>query len=770
MRSSRALSCVATLTLLLGLGAATTTMSATAAVDQPTSEPDAAAVAEGLLRADAAGPVVVRADDGDTAFVGTLGAPVDAPAVSPADTPVQAATEHLDRYGALFDVTRPRAQLDVLEVENTVAGSHVVKFEQQVDGLPVLGGELAVAVDADGALQSVNGETTEPGAVVPAPSESAAAAVRTAVTTTARTHGVPAGTLTAGPATEWFYDPALVGSPVPFAPGPVWRVEVSNDADIRQLVLIGTATGGVVESADQVADVQAVCDRTTQGAVALDSPCTARDYARADDEAATGDANVDRTFASIADASDFYRRIGVDLTGMIGRAGADGRKIRATVKIPRFANAFWNGREAYFGRGLDLADDVVAHELTHGVVQHTANLFMLYQSGAMNESMADVFGEIIDQTNGRGDDAATRDWLIGEDVRATGLTGAIRNMANPARFGDPDSMRSRRYVEDRRGGDAGGVHQNNGVGNKTAYLIFHGGRLNGTPVVGIEPPRSDPDRGLKTARIYLRALRMLTSGSDYADLGRVLPQACRALAGTGTPAITRADCVQVSRAVKATQLLQQPRVAAAPEAPRCTPRNAASRRLFFDNLENRARRVWGGGRLWFRLPQASLEGIVSPYATSGRGSLFGLDPDPSMGTPAASTLTLRRAVRVPRRGSTFLRFDHARLFEYNLRTGRRARYFDGGRLDYSLNRGRTWSNTAGLRWVNGPRQNILLGAGPSGFRGFGGDSHGYMSSRVDLSRFAGRTVRLRWVVSGDRTVGFFGWWLDDVEAYTCRRR
>jgi len=767
MRSSRALSSVVTLSLLTGFGA-TTTAAATAAAEGPGSTsgsgPGSARAAERLLRADASGPVVVGSHgEGQATFVGTLGAPVDSAAVTAADTPVQAATGHLDRYGAMFEVTRPQTQLHVLEVESGGAGSHIVKFRQRVDGLPVLGGELAVAMDADGALQSVNGETTAPRTAVAAPVASGAAAVRTALASTAKRYGLSEGALRASPARRWFYDPALFGSPVAFRAGPVWRVDVTNGTDIRQLVLVDTATGRVVESANQVADAQAVCDRTTQGAVPQDFPCNQPDYARTDGDPATGDRNVDRVFDSITDTVGLYRRLGVDLTGMIGRTGSDGRKIRATAKIPNFANAFWNGSEAYFGRGLDLADDVVGHELTHGVVQHTANLFMLYQAGAMNESMADVFGEIIDQRNNRGNDAVSRDWLIGEDTSI----GAIRNMANPARFGDPDSMRSRRYVADIRGQDAGGVHQNSGVGNKTAYLIFHGGRLNGVRVRGIEPARSNPARGLKTARIYLRALRMLTSGSDYGDLGRVLPQACRALAGRGSPRISRADCTQVSRAVRATQLLRQPRVAAAPEAGRCASRTSVGRRLFSDNMERPTRRAWQFGRLWLRLPRPALDGVLGPFATSGQRSLFGFDPDPTLGDPRQSSLVLRRGIRVPRGGSTFLRFEHARLFEYNFRTGPRARYFDGGRVEVSLNRGRTWQNTADLRWVNGPRQRVL-GGGPRPFVGFGGDSHGYMSSRLDLSRFAGRTVRLRWTVSGDANTAIFGWWLDDVEAYTCR--
>jgi hypothetical protein len=313
------------------------------------------------------------------------------------------------------------------------------------------------------------------------------------------------------------------------------------------------------------------------------------------------------------------------------------------------------------------------------------------------------------------------------------------------------------------------VHANNGVGNKAAFLISEGGTFNRHRIRGID---TDPDNRIKTARLYLRALQMLTSGSDYADLGRVLPQACRELVGQA--GFTAGDCTQVQRAVAATEMLRQPRVAAAPEAARCPARHTAGRQLFFDNMERPARRVWSLGRLWTRLPRPGRQ-LVGPYATSGRRSMFGLDSDPSTGQRAQGSVTLRRRIRVPGAGRTFLHFDHARSFEHNFRTGRRARYFDGGRLEYSLNRGRTWSNAAGLRWVNGPRQRVI-GSGRRPFRGFGGDSHGYMSSRVELSRFAGRTVRLRWTVSADPAVGFvsslefFGWWIDDVDVYACRHR
>ena len=221
MRSVRAVSVVGTLTLLLGLCVTTPTSSATTTGTNPgtdgagSSGPSQKA-AERRLRADAADPVVVRTgSDGRAEFVGTLGAPVAAPAALPATvTPTRAAVEHLDRYGELFGVHRPEAQLERTDVVATGDGSHVVKFTQTVDGLPVIGGELAVSVDADGDLESVNGEMTDP-AVLPEPVVSAVVAVDTAVLTTSRTHGVPVPTLAVGPASRWYFDPELVRQPRP---------------------------------------------------------------------------------------------------------------------------------------------------------------------------------------------------------------------------------------------------------------------------------------------------------------------------------------------------------------------------------------------------------------------------------------------------------------------------------------------------------------------------------------------------------------------------
>lgn len=137
-------------------------------------------------------------------------------------------------------------------------------------------------------------------------------------------------------------------------------------------------------------------------------------------------------------------------------------------------NAFWNGYAMFYGNGnqafnapLCKALDVSGHELSHGVIQHTANLEYQGESGALNESFADVFGAMIDRD----------DWKMGEDVVNPAFfpSGALRDMANPHNGGnslsDPGwqpAHYSERYTGTQ---DNGGVHINSGIPNK-AFQLF----------------------------------------------------------------------------------------------------------------------------------------------------------------------------------------------------------------------------------------------------------------------------------------------------------
>src|SRR5688500_17596699 len=140
-----------------------------------------------------------------------------------------------------------------------------------------------------------------------------------------------------------------------------------------------------------------------------------------------------------------------------------------------YDNANWNGEQMIYGDayGFPLADDVVAHELTHGVTEHESNLFYYYQSGAINESFSDLWGEYYDQTNGLGDDDDEVKWQMGDEV--WGL-GTLRSMSHPPFYGDPDKMSSAGYYESED--DNGGVHHNSGINNKAIYLMVQGDSFN----------------------------------------------------------------------------------------------------------------------------------------------------------------------------------------------------------------------------------------------------------------------------------------------------
>ena len=219
-----------------------------------------------------------------------------------------------------------------------------------------------------------------------------------------------------------------------------------------------------------------------------------------------------------------------------------------------------------YGDGFASADDVVGHELSHGVTDFSSSLFYYQQSGAINESMSDVFGEYIDLVNGAGTDTPAVRWLMGEDIPGF---GAIRDMENPPAFNDPDRMLSPNYTSDPGEGDGGGVHSNSGVNNKAAFLMVDGGSFNGQTITGL---------GItKAARIYYTVNNsMLVSGSDYADLANALRQACTNL--IGTDGITAADCTEVNEIVLATQMDQNPTNSPTSTAAFCPSGNPLSTR------------------------------------------------------------------------------------------------------------------------------------------------------------------------------------------------
>ena len=193
-----------------------------------------------------------------------------------------------------------------------------------------------------------------------------------------------------------------------------------------------------------------------------------------------------------------------------------GAAIKSSVHYgASYNNAYWNGIQMVYGDGdgiefkaLSAALDVVAHEFTHAVTDNTANLEYRSQSGAINESMSDVFGYFAE-----GD---LSDWQIGEDCYTPNTPGdALRDLANPTLYDQPDNMSNYVTLPETQSGDWGGVHINSGILNKAFYLLSN--IINDSS---------------KTSKIYYRALASyLTTTSQFDDARTALLQAATDLYG-----------------------------------------------------------------------------------------------------------------------------------------------------------------------------------------------------------------------------------------------
>ncbi len=208
--------------------------------------------------------------------------------------------------------------------------------------------------------------------------------------------------------------------------------------------------------------------------------------ARTEDGPPSQDDAVNRAFDGLGQTRDFYKKI-FDRDSLDGR----GMRLNAFVHYDNgYNNAFWNGSEMVFGDGdgvlfadLTKSIDVVAHELTHGVTEFTAALDYHNQSGALNESISDVFGSLVKQWGAK-QTADRANWLIGEGVFTPGVEGdALRSMKNPGTAYDsptlgkdlqPDHMSKYQQMPDTDDGDNGGVHVNCGIPNKAFYLTATG--------------------------------------------------------------------------------------------------------------------------------------------------------------------------------------------------------------------------------------------------------------------------------------------------------
>lgn len=197
-------------------------------------------------------------------------------------------------------------------------------------------------------------------------------------------------------------------------------------------------------------------------------------------------------------------------------------------------NAFWNGQFMFYGNGnqafsspLARSLDVGGHEMTHGVIQNTANLEYQGQSGALNESFADIFAVAIEFR----DEGNANDWVLGEDIVNPAFfpTGALRSMLDPHNGGSSlnDNGYQPKHMSEIYTGsqDNGGVHINSGIPNHAFYRYATAAGMN----------RS------KAEQVYYRALAMyLGRSSKFIDCRIAVVNAATDLFGANSTEVSAA--------------------------------------------------------------------------------------------------------------------------------------------------------------------------------------------------------------------------------------
>jgi Zn-dependent metalloprotease len=200
---------------------------------------------------------------------------------------------------------------------------------------------------------------------------------------------------------------------------------------------------------------------------------------RAEGAPPSGDPAVDEAYDGLGDTFDFYWEVFER-----NSINDQGLPLDATVHFgDKYDNAFWDGSRMVFGDGdgelfnrFTIAIDVIGHELTHGVTEDEAKLTYMFQPGALNESISDVFGSLIKQ-RALNQTADKADWLIGAGLFTKNVKGtALRSMKapgtaydDPVLGKDPQPASMKHFVRTYQ--DNGGVHINSGIPNRAFYLV-----------------------------------------------------------------------------------------------------------------------------------------------------------------------------------------------------------------------------------------------------------------------------------------------------------
>lgn len=447
--------------------------------------------------------------------------------------PVDQAFEYLTEFRAVYGLADPPGELVVDRVRGDRRLASV-RLRQIAGGLPVQGGELLVTL-RDGRVISTRGHlhrvTTPP----------AAALTREDAEAMATREGLILGR-----------SELQIRVDADGTARQVWRVAVAEDAGMYTRS-IDAITGKIVAETGEDTEAKDIIVQTAQNTNSSncwDWAWEGQDTTWFEEAGSTNqyDPSAD-VFDDGLDAwnagHDLYHWLDSEFLRDSYNAGGAQLNFMVHVGLPN-PNASWIagcGHMVYSDGWMQA--DIAAHEITHAIDSSEGNLEYKNQSGALDESFADVFAALFEPDAG---------WL-GEDLEPSvgnATCPAIRSMFDPTLCGQPDHYDNFKSITNNNGNpdcnranatwnDCGWVHTNSGITNKAAWLLMEGGMHNGYII--------DPIGRYKVGQLYYHVLAtQLTSDSDFVDARHALVWSAEDFADVGFFGFTDTDVCNVRNA------------------------------------------------------------------------------------------------------------------------------------------------------------------------------------------------------------------------------
>jgi len=334
------------------------------------------------------------------------------------------ALQLLTLHAPAFGLTDPARELEPIQTRRDPLGGEQAIFRQVYHGIPVFGTTLRVHFNADDAVSTINGTIVSDINLDPVPRLDALEIETAATRIVAKQSGRGVQDLEASPAVLMVYREGLVRG----RPGVnhlAWEVEVASPPNLHEVLYLDAHDGRLLDQRSKIHNLDRVIHRNT-----FPRPIWSEgDPIPYSSGEVDGDAEINELIDATGDTYDLFASMTNNLYLSFDGLDATMHSVYDSDFID-CPNAVESGGMTSFCIGM-VSDDVAAHEWAHAYTEWTHGLIYQWQPGALNEAYSDIFGELVDQLNGRGTDTPGDSRPAGDCSNAGGSPSPIFEVTTP---------------------------------------------------------------------------------------------------------------------------------------------------------------------------------------------------------------------------------------------------------------------------------------------------------------------------------------------------